>query len=212
MKLHEKLAAIQVELKAPKSQYNSFGKYYYRNVEDILEAAKPLNKKYGVTLYLDDEIVVKGDRHYVLAYATIKDEEESITVRGWARESETKKGMDDSQVTGSTSSYARKYALNGLYAIDDTKDADTDEYVNQQRKAKKKNQRYESDVRDLISDKWAMLVEDLDVNEKNLSKSVCQHFNVGTMKDVPADKLLQYLTALVAKREEQLKKQQEEDF
>lgn len=129
--LHEKLIAVQQELKAPKGQYNSFGKYKYRSAEDILEAVKPLNAKHGLLLVLYDEPVLVGDRLYIQATADISDGEETVRVTAYARESLTKKGMDDSQITGTASSYARKYALNGLYLIDDTKDADTDEYRNQ---------------------------------------------------------------------------------
>ena len=125
--LHDRLVAIQSELKAPKGQYNSFGKYKYRSAEDILEAVKPLLKKYGCKLTIMDEIVLVGDRYYVKAIPTISDGTQSLSVCGWAREAETKTGMDTSQITGTASSYARKYALNGLFAIDDTKDADTDE-------------------------------------------------------------------------------------
>lgn len=120
----EKLSAIQVELKAPKGQYNSFGKYNYRSCEDILEGVKPLLDKYRVALTLNDEIVLIGDRFYVKATATLYDGEQSLSATAYARESEDKKGMDSAQLTGATSSYARKYALNGLFSIDDTKDAD----------------------------------------------------------------------------------------
>lgn len=123
----EALIKIQSELKAPKSQYNSFGKYSYRNAEDILEAVKPLLSKYNATMYITDEVVEVGGRIYVKATVTLSDGKETITASAYAREPETRKGMDDSQITGATSSYARKYALNGLFAIDDTKDADTNE-------------------------------------------------------------------------------------
>ncbi len=124
MNIYGKLSAIQVELKAPKGQYNSFGKYNYRSCEDILEGVKPLLDKYKVALTLNDEIVLIGDRYYVKATATIYDEESSVSATAYAREDDNKKGMDLSQLTGSTSSYARKYALNGLFSIDDTKDSD----------------------------------------------------------------------------------------
>jgi len=126
------LINIQSKLKAPKGQYNSFGKYRYRSCEDILEAVKPLLAESGCTLTVTDDIVAVQNRIYVKATATIKDAEgntESVTA--FAREPEDKKGMDDSQVTGTASSYARKYALNGLFLIDDTKDADTDENRNE---------------------------------------------------------------------------------
>lgn len=128
------LIEIQKELKAPKGQYNSFGKYKYRSAEDILEAVKPLLHKNGSQLTLSDEIVLIGDRYYVKALAALTDGTDHIEVCAYAREDLDKKGMDGSQITGTASSYARKYALNGLFLIDDTKDADTDEYANQQKK------------------------------------------------------------------------------
>ena len=126
MNVYEKLIAIQSELKAPKSQYNNFGKYSYRNCEDILEALKPLLKEHKSTIYISDEIVTVLERFYVKATVTFIDAEtgEKITNTAYAREEESKKGMDGSQVTGASSSYARKYALNGMFAIDDTKDSD----------------------------------------------------------------------------------------
>ena len=126
MNVYEKLIAIQSELKAPKSQYNSFGKYAYRNCEDILESLKPLLKEHKSTIYISDEIVTVLERFYVKATVTFIDAEtgEKIINTAYAREEEDKKGMDGSQVTGSSSSYARKYALNGMFAIDDTKDSD----------------------------------------------------------------------------------------
>ena len=139
--LTKKLGEVQYRLKAPKGQVNSFGHYRYRSCEDILEAVKPLLHEAGLTLTLSDEIIaigeqpyvtkvdtVTGSRFYIKATATVTDGTDSISNTAFAREAETKKGMDDSQVTGTASSYARKYALNGLFLIDDTKDADTDEY------------------------------------------------------------------------------------
>lgn len=127
----DKLSAVQMELKAPKGQYNSFGKYSYRSCEDILEAVKPLLSKNGLTLMLTDEPVAVGSRVYIKATARLISGGDTIEVTAYAREPEDKKGMDTSQVTGTASSYARKYALNGLFLIDDTKDADTDEYKKQ---------------------------------------------------------------------------------
>ena len=122
----KELIAIQSELKAPKSQFNKFGGYKYRKAEDILEAVKPLLNKKECTLTITDDIVMVGNRIYVKATATIKNEKgECETTNGWAREEESKKGMDGSQITGASSSYARKYALNGLFAIDDNADSDT---------------------------------------------------------------------------------------
>jgi hypothetical protein len=127
----EKLLSIQYELKCNKSQYNSFGKYKYRNCEDILEAVKPLCKKYNCSLVISDTIELIGDRYYVKATATLYDcetKQQIVMTTAYAREEAEKKGMDGSQVTGASSSYARKYALNGLFNIDDTKDSDTEEY------------------------------------------------------------------------------------
>jgi hypothetical protein len=123
-----KLLKIQEKLKAPKGQKNTFGNYRYRSCEDILEAVKPLLVKEGLTLTLSDDIVHMGGRNYIQAKASITDGEKEISVTAYAREADSRKGMDDSQITGATSSYARKYALNGLFLIDDTKDADTDEF------------------------------------------------------------------------------------
>lgn len=124
----DKLLKIQIELKAPKNQYNSFGEYRYRSCEDILEAVKPLLKETNSVLLLSDEITEVGERIYVKATATLKDEKDSISVSAFAREVEEKKKLDGSQLTGVASSYARKYALNGLFCIDDTTDADTEEF------------------------------------------------------------------------------------
>lgn len=141
--MHDKLLKIQSELKVPKAQKNSFGNYNYRSCEDIVEAVKPLCEKHGVVLTLTDEVVQKGTHaehllivgkddkvfglapNYVKATAKIASSEGEISCEGWAREAVHKKGMDDAQITGAASSYARKYALNGLFAIDDTKDADS---------------------------------------------------------------------------------------
>lgn len=132
-----KLVDIQKKLKAPKGQFNKFGKYYYRSCEDILEAVKPILADAGCTLTLSDEVVLIGDRYYVKAIAWLKGEDVDEVVTAYAREADNKAGMDSSQITGTASSYARKYALNGLFCIDDTKDADTDEYANQNGTAKK---------------------------------------------------------------------------
>ena len=119
----KKLVAVQAALKAPKGQFNKFGGYKYRSCEDILEAVKPLLLEQGLQLTITDEPVEVGGRIYIKATATVTDGSETAAVSGYAREAETKKGMDESQITGTASSYARKYALNGLFLIDDTKDA-----------------------------------------------------------------------------------------
>ncbi|HFO6560906.1 TPA: ERF family protein [Escherichia coli] len=127
--LYSKLWTIQQTLNAPKGQYNKFGGYSYRSAEDILEAVKPLLQ--NVTLMVSDEIVLIGDRYYVKATATLSDGEDSISATAFAREEKEQKGMTAGQLTGATSSYARKYALNGLFCIDDAKDLDTDAYAKQ---------------------------------------------------------------------------------
>lgn len=161
MNIYEKLLAIQTELKAPKGQYNSFGKYSYRSCEDILEAVKPLCEKNKVVLQLSDKLDYTGNRYYIKATATLTDTEgnqEYIVNTAYAREEEVKKGMDGSQITGTASSYARKYALNGLFCIDDTKDADTDEFGKIIGKDKKEeditiNQTQENTLRAIIKDR-----------------------------------------------------------
>lgn len=171
MNIYEKLAAVQYELNAPKDKMNKFAGYTYRSAEGILEAAKPLLKKHGAMIILSDEIVEVGGRIYVKATATFidceqKPKNESISdrifvvgipsVTAYAREAEEKKGLDVSQITGTASSYARKYALNGLLLIDDAKDADTDEYATQTGQAPKKDSfgdpkaRISKDTQDLI--------------------------------------------------------------
>lgn len=177
-KILEKLGNIQQELKAPKGQFNSFGKYKYRSCEDILEAVKPLLKSQKCTMQIRDVIFNVGERYYIQAEAILYDLEtgESISNMAYAREAESKSGMDASQITGTASSYARKYALNGLFLIDDTKDADTDEHAKQtgqQPKAEKKaSEKQIKLVNELVKDVPAMLkyykiskVEDLTVQQ-----------------------------------------------
>jgi hypothetical protein len=148
----KKLIDIQSKLKAPKGQYNSFGRYNYRSAEDILEAAKPLLFEAGCQLTLSDAVEECGGRIYVKATAELADTDtgEAVSVSAYAREAENKKGMDDSQITGTASSYARKYALNGLFLIDDTKDSDTDEY------RATEQQQFEQKVEDDLSQKISM--------------------------------------------------------
>ncbi len=131
------LTDIQNELKAPKSRFNSFGEYYYRSLEDILETVKPILKKYNAALVITDDIVAVGERYYVKATATLQTESEMFAASAYAREPVEKKKMDLPQITGTASSYARKYALNGLFLIDDTKDPDTDEYAKQTQEVRK---------------------------------------------------------------------------
>ena len=147
MSIYAKLSAIQAETSVPKGQYNSFGKYKYRSCEDILAAVKPVASKHGCVLVVGDEIWLAGNRHYIKATARLVDIEsnEEILNTAFAREEEEKKGMDGSQITGTASSYARKYALNGLLGLDDIKDADTDE--NRNERDSKADKRKEPDAK-----------------------------------------------------------------
>ena len=123
--INRKLLAVQQALKAPKSQFNEFNKFNYRNAEDILEAVKPILAEQGLTLVLSDQMEYIGERYYIKATATLSDGEDSITATAYAREDESRAGMSESQVTGCSSSYARKYCLGGLFCIDDGKDSDS---------------------------------------------------------------------------------------
>ena len=160
MGIYAKLNFIQLNLIAPKNQYNSFGKYNYRSCEDILEGLKPCLQGTNTAVTVNDEIVQIGDRYYVKATATLFDCEtgESVSNTAYAREEESKKGMDSSQVTGATSSYARKYALNGLFCIDDVKDADTRD--NRQEEAKKQ-QKDEAETKELENMKISKVKADV---------------------------------------------------
>ena len=159
MSVYEKLSKVQSELKAPKGQYNSFGKYKYRSCEDILEAVKPLNAKHGVVLTVGDEVVEISNRFYVKATAKFVDIEsgEKIINTALAREDDSKKDMDGSQITGTASSYARKYCLNGLFCIDDTKDADTDEYRHQQERKPQENKPQERQYVKVVNGRTAVI-------------------------------------------------------
>lgn len=181
--LKKKLSSIQRELKAPKNLYNSFGKYKYRNVEGILEAFKPFEKKYNVALTIDDDINVYGDRVYVRATATLWDceSEQTIVASALARESETKKGMDDSQITGSTSSYARKYALNGLFLLDDTKDEDSEELQTE------KDARFDKEIKEKVSDiKDTEKIASLLMDNKLDKDYICKLYKVKDLKSLNA--------------------------
>lgn len=197
MKLHEKLLAIQTKLKAPKGQYNSFGKYSYRSAEDILEAVKPLNAEQGLLLTITDEIKEVGGRIYVVATATVSDGTDELKVSAFAREPENKKGMDDSQITGATSSYARKYALNGLYAIDDNKDADTDEHKQQQEKGFTEQEKgfTEQELHELV-EKYVRNIEALGVDRAKLIEFVCNKHSVGNLFDLKPNVLVGELKAI----------------
>lgn len=167
--IYSKLLSIQNELKAPKNQYNKFGKYNYRSCEDILEAIKPLCLKYGAVVLIDDYVTQVGERFYVKARASFIDidSQEEVYACAYARESENKKGMDSAQVTGATSSYARKYALNGLFCIDDTKDVDTQEY--QEKKQTNNNQSKNVNDYEQVGIEQATLLGEIDKRVEELS-------------------------------------------
>lgn len=190
--LVKKLSQIQLNLKAPKGQYNKFGNYNYRSCEDILEAVKPLLKENGLILLIKDEIINLGDRYYIKATATIYDEEgHTLSTEALAREAQTKKGMDEAQITGSASSYARKYALNGLFAIDDNKDADTqDNRTTNQNKARNtayQNQRQAQKPQadnNLITSSQLSRLYALAKGESAMAKAVIDSFGYKSSKEI----------------------------
>lgn len=202
MNVYEKLIKVQAELKAPKSKFNSFGKYKYRSLEDILEGVKPLLEKNKASLVIADSIEQVGDRYYLKATATFIDTEngESVSNSALARESADKKGMDDSQITGTASSYARKYALNGLLLIDDTKDADTDEaHVEKEARAEKakddeKNEALVTDIGDMkiAPVKVNVLKGDIDSGLMNEEKMLA-YFKVEKFEDVTEKQFSDYV-------------------
>lgn len=181
--LYKKMQEIQTHLKAPKNLYNSFGKYNYRNAEGICEAVKPLLAEHGLILTLSDELVAVGERYYVKATATIcSNAEEKLSVSAFARESFDKKGMDGSQITGTASSYARKYALNGLFLLDDTKDADTDEYKQI----------------GLVSEKQLEKLKQLCKEAGREESYIAKSMGVKTLAELPAEKFDQVQEGLMA--------------
>lgn len=194
MNIYEKLMNIQSELKAPKGQFNKFGNYKFRSCEDILEAVKPICKKYNTALILSDTLQNIGDRYYIKAEATLIDVEngEHVENSAFAREEETKKGMDGSQITGTASSYARKYALNGLFNIDDTKDADTNEYA-EQNKAIDEMQKNEFKVSEKVTDLEAKTIYGLIINGKRDLNKFLAHYNIKNTNELTKE---QYVEAL----------------
>lgn len=184
MELIKKLRKVQQELKSPKNQYNSFGNYNYRSCEDILEAVKPLLG--DLILTISDEIINVGNRNYIRATAQIRDEETSKETTGIAREAEDRKGMDDSQITGATSSYARKYALNGLFLIDDNKDSDTTNKGEDKAKSaidilkvtlRKAGAKNEKEALELVLNKSGALFEKLSDITNERAKTILEDFN-----------------------------------
>lgn len=193
MTIYEKLSAVQQELKAPKNRRNTFGKYNYRSCEDILEAVKPILAKHKATILITDDISEVGGKVYIQATVRFVDLEErgdTITVNAFARESVDKKGMDDAQITGTSSSYARKYALNGLFLIDDVKDPDSDEYKEE---TDQKNKASAKKPKDSVLDEYVnagqletlnMLLKKAEITEDKFREI----YNIATMPEFPANK------------------------
>lgn len=223
--IYEKLSLIQRELKAPKNQYNDFGKYNYRNCEDILEAVKPLCNKNRTTLVLGDEAVSIDGWHYIKATARIIDWDSNkvIECSAYARECQSKKGMDDGQITGSTSSYARKYALNGLFNIDDSKDSDTPE-LKKEADAKKKYADKTSNANPKAEDvSGAMLTEfkncqnklaalGVDIRSENIKQWMADHTgyadqNADIQDPIKMKKLIDAYKTLIAGKEKKAQEQ-----
>ena len=207
MNINEKLLIIQSKLKAPKSQYNSFGKYAYRNAEDILEAVKPLLLETKTVLDISDDVVMVGDRYYIKARVTLSDTESTdlYSVQAFAREEESKKGMDGSQVTGAASSYARKYALNGLFAIDDTKDSDStnqhgkgetvETRTKTQTKVPNKPKAQPFDVHKMVSIIKAT-AENLGMTDEELSDFIDAEYSVKTLEQLSREQGLALLETM----------------
>lgn len=201
-KLREKLMHIQTEIKAPKNLYNSFGKYSYRNAEGICEAVKPYLEKEKCTLILKDRVIEIGERVYVEATAVLYDMEsdDSIEVNAFAREELSRKGMDSAQITGATSSYARKYALNGLFLLDDTKDMDSNEYKEEsERRTKAENKKPETkkpETKNYTLDECMVLVD-----QKGLDSNLdyfCKYYHVEELPQLSQEQLNDFFKNLAA--------------
>ena len=189
--LHSKLIKIQAELNAPKNKRNKFGNYNYRDLSGILEGLKPLLKETETTMKIDDEIIMIGDRYYVKATVSLSDGVDGVQVSAFAREGEDRKGMDDSQVTGSTSSYARKYACNGLFAIDDTADADSmDNSDSKNQENWMEKNKMSADQLIIIND-LLIEVDDAEINEKT------QTWLLGYKSKIQADKMITKLKGMI---------------
>lgn len=184
-----KVLAVQTALKAPKNQYNSFGKYNYRSAEDILEALKPLLAEHGLLLTLSDEPELSGDWHYIKAVARLTDGEDVLTATAYAREDADEKGYRKSQLTGATSSYARKYCLNAMFCIDDTKDADTDEDKRQAQAAQKPVQQpvqKQDDYMEPVRKWWPYFVT-LFVDKQEALGNLLMHISAKSMDNLTKD-------------------------
>lgn len=176
---YQKIVEIQTTLNAPKSQYNKFGKYPYRNCEDILEALKPLLKKHGLAQFISDEIVEVAGRIYVKATVRVTDGANTEKNTAYAREEENKKGMDAAQLTGATSSYARKYALNGMWDIDDNKDPDSNENHQQ-----RNNQSGQQNQPALINEKQALDLQAMFESKGYTLQTMLSHWKLNSLSEI----------------------------
>ena len=200
--IHEKLNTIQTTLVAKKGQYNSFSKFNYRSVEDILESVKPFLKESKLTLNITDDIKLVGDRFYIIATVTLTDGKDSISTTGLAREPQVQKGMNESQITGSASSYARKYALNGLFAIDDVKDMDTiEERTVETKKLEGK----------IISDEQRTLIANLVQDTNTDLVKFNQTFMIKNLAELPQREFNKAVALLKSKQNKQKKEKQDEN-
>lgn len=194
--MNETLRKIQCELNAPKDKYNSFGGYSYRSCESILEAVKPLLDKYDANLVITDDIRMVGDRFYVKATAIFTAGDEEVVVTSYAREPEHKTKSDDAQVTGAASSYARKYALNGLFLIDDNKDADTDEYTKAQKREPQAPQENDPKITADAVEKLQMAAEEAGIT----IEQICGTFHIGTLQDMTMKQWVHAIKMLEAEK------------
>jgi hypothetical protein len=204
MKINEKLMNIQRDLKAPKNQFNAFGKYKYRSCEDILEAVKPLLVENKMTLVISDSIEGVNQKNYVKATVVLTDVEngDKIESAAYAREADNKKGMDDSQITGATSSYARKYALNGLFGIDDSKDADSTNTHGKEAKTKptkKKSAKTVSEDEILEIEK---LISETGIDKVKFQKWLKDSFKASKIDDIPQVAYAKVISVLESKKED----------
>lgn len=198
----KKIVAIQSSLNAPKNQYNSFGKYKYRSCEDILEALKPLLSQHGLVQTITDSVEFLGDRYYIKASVVVTDGVNRIENSAMAREEESKKGMDASQLTGATSSYARKYALNGMWCIDDSKDADTNEHTTQTGNQSANNKQSQSHAQQANQQNWKIgrsqitAIENAIVQKGYSVQSACEVWNIGSLAEIEKSNFQSFMTAV----------------
>jgi len=203
MKINEKLMNIQRDLKAPKNQFNAFGKYKYRSCEDILEAVKPLLVENKMTLVISDSIEGVNQKNYVKATVVLTDVEngDKIESAAYAREADNKKGMDDSQITGATSSYARKYALNGLFGIDDSKDADSTNTHGKEAKTKPTKKKTKTVSEDEILE-IEKLISETGIDKVKFQKWLKDSFKASKIDDIPQVAYAKVISVLESKKED----------